>query len=133
MQLIDLNHVQPVFCFCLLFDQIGYIVKNCTPTLRGFDSFFGYYEACIADYWYHFAADQCDDKGPYVDLSNNTGLGNVTPSSLALNGWVQPIKLCFTFVVSKLVFRFLWLVVGTYNAHLFTDEAIRLIKTNVRV
>eukprot|EP00662_Eupelagonemidae_sp_cell21_P046653 gene46653-66804_t len=55
------------------------------------------------DYWYHWSPSQCDEKGPYVDLSNSTD-GEVSPSSRSLN--------------------------GTYNAHIFTDEAIRIIDAN---
>mgnify|MGYP006078772707 FL=1 len=85
--------------------DIGDIVKKCTPTYSGFDAFLGYYEACLSDYWYHWAPHQCDKKGfgpdalPYVDFVNSSGVDNITPSSRALN--------------------------GTYNAHIFTAEAIR--------
>jgi arylsulfatase A-like enzyme len=50
--------------------DIGYIVKDCSPTFSGFDTFLGYYSACLSDYWYHWVPGQCDQKGPYVDLSN---------------------------------------------------------------
>ena len=33
--------------------DVGFMVREATPTYRGFDSFYGYYEACNADYWYH--------------------------------------------------------------------------------
>ena len=88
--------------------DVGSIVKKCTPTYTGFDAFLGYYEACLSDYWYHWSPKQCDkagfgaSKSPYFDLSNSSGIGNITPSSRALN--------------------------GTYNAHIFTSEAIRHIE-----
>ena len=35
--------------------DVGFMKKECSPTYRGFDTFFGYYLACEADYWYHAA------------------------------------------------------------------------------
>lgn len=32
--------------------DVGDIVSKCTPTYSGFDSFLGYYEACLSDYWW---------------------------------------------------------------------------------
>ena len=82
--------------------DVGYIVKSCSPTLSGFDHFLGYYSACLSDYWYHWSPSQCDQQGPYVDLSNSSAGALPRPSSLALN--------------------------GTYDAHVFTNEAVRLIE-----
>lgn len=89
--------------------DVGYLKKECSPTYRGFDTFFGYYLACEADYWYHTAPGcqtecmQPGDKGigkcP-VDLSNNTG-PSIKPSALGLN--------------------------GTYNTQLLANEAARLV------
>ena len=31
--------------------DVGYMKKECSPTYRGYDTFFGYYLACEADYW----------------------------------------------------------------------------------
>ena len=31
--------------------DVGFLKKECSPTYRGFDTFFGYYMACEADYW----------------------------------------------------------------------------------
>ena len=39
--------------------DVGYLEKTCTPTFAGFDTYFGYYEACLSDYWYHWSPDQC--------------------------------------------------------------------------
>jgi hypothetical protein len=36
--------------------DIGFLEKKCSATYRGFDTFFGYYTACEADYWYHGAS-----------------------------------------------------------------------------
>lgn len=83
--------------------DIGYMRQECTPTLSGFDTFLGYYEACLSDYWYHWSPQQCDDNGPYIDFSNST-LNHPQAASPILN--------------------------GTYNAHVFTAETIRLIHNN---
>ena len=32
--------------------DVGFMKKECSPTYRGFDTFFGYYAACEGDYWY---------------------------------------------------------------------------------
>jgi hypothetical protein len=87
--------------------DVGYIAQSCTPTRGGFDTFLGYYSACLSDYWYHWSPGQCDNRGPYVDFSNSTHTlypNDISPSSRYLN--------------------------GTYNAHVFTDEAKRLIRAN---
>ena len=47
--------------------DVGFISSSCTPTRSGFDTFLGYYSACISDYWYHWSPDQCDDRGPYIE------------------------------------------------------------------
>ena len=88
--------------------------KQCTATYRGFDTFFGYYAACEADYWYHGASGgypnqetnaNCtthkESYGNPTDLSNNTGR-TINPASLTLN--------------------------GTYNTLLLADEAARLVR-----
>ena len=31
--------------------DVGFMKKECSPTYRGFDTFFGYYAACEGDYW----------------------------------------------------------------------------------
>jgi len=33
--------------------DVGSALRNATATYRGFDTFYGYYPACTADYWYH--------------------------------------------------------------------------------
>ena len=35
--------------------NLGHSLFPHTPTRRGFDTFFGYYAACLVDYWYHGA------------------------------------------------------------------------------
>ena len=56
------------------------MLRNATPTARGFDTFFGYYLACNADYWYHTVANggsECSPGGHYnasiQDWSDNVG------------------------------------------------------------
>ena len=59
----------------------------------------------MSDYWYYWSPAQCDDKGPYVDLSNSTN-GTIGHSRVAE-------------------------INGTYNAHVFTAEVVRLLDANV--
>jgi len=48
----------------------GAILKQHTPTYRGFDTFFGYYHAATESYWYHGGeGGGCQA----TDFSNNTG------------------------------------------------------------
>ena len=70
--------------------------RECTPTYRGYDTFYGYYIACEADYWYHGGLG-CPSKSPdnrpgglvaestYVkmptDLSNSSGTNIGAPPS----------------------------------------------------
>jgi hypothetical protein len=78
----------------------GALLKNHTPTYRGFDSFFGYYHAAVSSYWYHGGeGGGCEG----TDLSNSTGAnGKISPANRAdLN--------------------------GTYDTTAFTDEAVRKI------
>lgn len=94
--------------------DVGFLAKTCSPTYRGFDTFFGYYTACEADYWYHGASGgypggvNCTTTGKGIgnvptDLSNNTG-AIIKPASLKLN--------------------------GTYNTRLLADEAVRLVEAH---
>ena len=91
--------------------------RECTPTYRGYDTFYGYYIACEADYWYHGGLG-CPSKSPdnrpgglvaestYVkmptDLSNSSGTN--------IGGAVG--------------------VNGTYNRVLFSNEASRLVRAH---
>ena len=47
--------------------DVGFISSSCTPTRSGFDTFLGYYSACLSDYWSPWRPDQCDDRGPYIE------------------------------------------------------------------
>jgi len=92
--------------------DVGYMQKKCSATYRGFDTFFGYYGACQADYWYHGASGgypprknkdaNClmENNVLPTDFSNSTG-ADIHGTSPALN--------------------------GTYNTRLFADEAARLV------
>ena len=53
--------------------HLGYLLKQYTPTMRGFDRYLGYYNAALSDYWYHGKADASCAGGWSTDLSNNTG------------------------------------------------------------
>ena len=77
--------------------DIGFLEKKCSATYRGFDTFFGYYTACEADYWYHGASGGYPNGNPSctrpnmgvggnpTDLSNNSGT-NLHPAAKNLNG-----------------------------------------------
>ena len=93
--------------------DVGFLQSECSPTGRGFDSFFGYYMACQADYWYHGASGgyppQCNMPGEEThgfgtglptDFSNSTA-SRISPAATALN--------------------------GTYNTRLLGAEAVRLV------
>ena len=93
--------------------DVGFLQKGCSPTERGFDTFLGYYMACEADYWYHEASGgyppSCTMPGGGLptDLSNSTaaaGDAGIRPASDLLN--------------------------GTYNTHIFGDEAVRLVNAH---
>ena len=55
--------------------DVGFMQKECSPTYRGFDTFFGYYMACEADYWYHGASGgypggaNCTSQGRHLTCS----------------------------------------------------------------
>jgi arylsulfatase A-like enzyme len=60
--------------------DVGFMVRNATATVgRGFDTFFGYYLACNADYWYHTVANggsECSNgnfNSSIQDWSDNVG------------------------------------------------------------
>eukprot|EP01047_Picozoa_sp_COSAG01_P075547 COSAG01_NODE_12979_length_1654_cov_1.932476_2_plen_189_part_00 len=90
--------------------DVGFIKKECTPTLSGFDTFLGYYEACLSDYWYHWAPEGSSLIGPngapVFDFQNSSKAGG--EAGWPAGTWTN----------------------GTYNAHVFTTEAIRLIEAN---
>ena len=94
--------------------NLGNLVKDYTPTYRGFDTFTGYYAAALKDYWYHGSPQgrkgcngTCSDPGTSpscaspTDLSNSSG-AIVAPADAS---WVN----------------------GTYDEVVFTREAVRLI------
>ena len=63
--------------------NLGNIVKDYTPTFRGFDSFVGYYAAALRDYWYHGGGSCKRSKtstvppAPFTtDLSNSSGIND---------------------------------------------------------
>lgn len=53
----------------------GYTTKAYTPTYRGYDTFFGYYNAMTEDYWSHTHAvsSGCSLGGHSRDISDNVG------------------------------------------------------------
>lgn len=86
--------------------DIGFAKKECSATFRGFDSFYGYYCACQADYWHHGASGGYPGSCPRAfDLANNSGADTIDAH------YVDPHN-------------------GTYNRQLFSDEAVRLINAH---
>ena len=92
--------------------DVGFMKKECSATYRGFDTFFGYYLACEADYWYHASPGDpkpnCSQTGKGIgnnptDLSNSSG-AQIGPAANSLN--------------------------GTYNTRLLAEEAARLVRAH---
>lgn len=94
--------------------NLGNLVKDFTPTYRGFQTFTGYYAAALVDYWYHGSPEgrrdcnsSCASPGTSpsclspTDLSNSSGQ-TVGPADAS---WIN----------------------GTYDELVFTREAVRLI------
>jgi arylsulfatase B len=93
--------------------NLGNLVKDFTPTYRGFDTFTGYYAAALKDYWYHGNPTACKTSncsepgaGPLcsspTDLSNSSGPTVAPADAPGVN--------------------------GTYDEIVFTNEAVRLIR-----
>ena len=84
--------------------DVGHVVKETTPTFKGFDSFLGYYMACNHDLYYH-STGYCDgdDRGTVpTDFSENVG-DKVGPAK-GRN--------------------------GTYSTRIFSARAVKLIQTH---
>ena len=66
--------------------DVGFMVRNATATYRGFDDFYGYYQACNADYWFHTAPGPCQPYNVSIqDWSDNAGT-TIGPPRPADNG-----------------------------------------------
>eukprot|EP00045_Choanoeca_perplexa_P015298 m.190352 g.190352 ORF g.190352 m.190352 type:complete len:575 (-) comp16939_c0_seq1:63-1787(-) len=78
--------------------DIGFLQRQCTPTYRGYDSFYGYYTACQHDYWTHGSGGGSEACG-CTDFSDNEG-----ESLQGAKG-----------------------VNGTYNRNLFSQRAVDII------
>ena len=94
--------------------NLGNLVKDYTPTYRGFDTFTGYYAAALKDYWYHGSPQgrkgcngTCADPGTSPSCASPTDLSNSSGPTIAPAdaSWVN----------------------GTYDEVVFTREAVRLI------
>ena len=73
--------------------DVGYFVRNATATYRGFDTFFGYYAACTADYWFYSAASggaPCVPPGTFnysvQDWADNAGTALSPGDRVGRNG-----------------------------------------------
>ena len=96
--------------------DLGFVEARCHPTRHargGYDSWMGYYEACLQDYWSHTfgvgTTIACQNYGANIssnlkDLSNCTGVDCIG-------------------VAEELT--------GVYNARAFTAEAVRIIEAHV--
>ena len=85
--------------------DLGAWTKSYTPTFRGFDSFVGYYNAALEDYWFHGGSCSKQCAASSTDLSNSSGLNDaegVRHADTAVN--------------------------GTYDSEIFTAEALRLLR-----
>ena len=85
--------------------DLGAWTKRYTPTFRGFGSFVGYYNAALRDYWFHGGSCSKGCPAHSTDLSNSSGLNDpagVRPASDSVN--------------------------GTYDADIFTAEALRVLQ-----
>jgi hypothetical protein len=95
--------------------NLGNLVKDFTPTYRGFDTFLGYYAAALKDYWFHGGGGHCQKSncsapGDSLSCSSPTDLSNSSGTS------VRPADAPG--------------VNGTYDEVVFTSEALRLIRAS---
>ena len=70
--------------------NLGNLVKDYTPTYRGFDTFTGYYAAALKDYWYHGSPQgrkgcngTCADPGTSPSCASPTDLSNSSGPTVA--------------------------------------------------
>ena len=90
--------------------------KECSPTYRGYDTFFGYYKACEADYWYHAAPGKPPSKTDCPIVEQGKGIGNsATDLSNSSGTRISPAADALN---------------GTYNTRLLAEEAARLIRAH---
>jgi len=89
--------------------DVGFLNRDSSPTRRGFDTFFGYYQACTADYWYHASVTIGSKKGPcgaynvsLTDWSDSVGEAIGPPPNFAA-------------------------INGTYNAELLSRRAVDIV------
>jgi arylsulfatase A-like enzyme len=66
--------------------DVGYMVKEATPTYKGFDDFYGYYQACNADYWFHSSPGPCPYNVSVMDWSDSVEHDIGPPDRAAING-----------------------------------------------
>ena len=52
---LSLSFSQPLYSYIMLHPQwhLGHTTRAYTPTYRGYDTFYGYYNAMTEDYWSH--------------------------------------------------------------------------------
>lgn len=82
------------------------LAEDCTATQRGFETFLGYYTACVADYWDHgnnYGISDCHHKDA-KDFTFANGPSSIKPAPESMD--------------------------GIYDAHVFANRATELISSH---
>ena len=89
--------------------DVGFVLRHCLPTNRGYETFLGYYTACTADYWMHGAPGRGPAKGPCGDVDFHDSVGpKIAGAAMSGEGSYN----------------------NTYDQVIFTQRAVSRIKTH---